>query len=53
MANQVESVVIVTNRYGSIATMRFSDPKTDRIISSSNKPILYTQIEKYVKKVTR
>lgn len=51
MKNKIDSVVIVTNRYASIATLRYVDGKDDIILSSGNKNILYTLIEKHIKKV--
>jgi len=51
MKNKIESIVIVTSEYGSVATLRFANEKDDRFISSSSKPVLYTLIEKHVDKV--
>lgn len=49
--NKLDSIVIVRNQYGGVATIRFSDPAQDKIISSSNKIALYSLIEKHVEKV--
>lgn len=51
MKNKIESIVIVTGEHGSVATLRFANSKDDIVISSSSKPLLYTLIEKKVKKV--
>lgn len=51
MTNKLESIVIVTGEHGSVATVRFSDYLTDRIISANNKNTLYSLVENYVKKV--
>lgn len=48
---KLESVVIVKGQHGSVATIRFNDPLQDRFISSSSKPVLYTLIDKHIKKV--
>lgn len=50
---KLESIVIVKNKYGSVATVRFSEPMQDRIISSNNKKVLYTLVEKHVKRVLK
>lgn len=48
----IESIVIVKNQHGSVATLRFSNPEHDRFISSHSKQALYALIEKHVKRVT-
>lgn len=52
MKNKLDSVVIVTNQFGKVATIRFQDDKDDRIISSSES-VIYTLVEKYIKTVLR
>lgn len=49
--NKLESVVIVTNPSGAVATIRFEDGRDDKMISSIKKNVLYNLIEKYIKKV--
>lgn len=49
--NKLESVVIVTNPHGAVATVRFEDPKDDKFISWTNKNVLYEIVEKYIKEV--
>lgn len=54
---QLDSVVIVDNQFGSVATIRFDDRSFDRIYSTdpakeNPKLSLYQSIEYYVKKVT-
>lgn len=49
--NQLESAVIVTNEHGAVATIRFEDPKDDKIISANTKPTLYKLVEDHIKKV--
>jgi hypothetical protein len=49
----LESVVIVKGEHGSVATIHFNDPMKSCYISSSSKPILYTLIEKRIKKVLK
>lgn len=46
----LESVVIVRNEHGATATLRFKNPKLDRILSSSStKPTgIYRAIEDYI-----
>lgn len=53
MKNRVESVVIATNEYGSVASIRFNDSKDDRDISSPNKQVLYGLIEKHIKQAQK
>lgn len=53
MSNKIESVVIVTNKYGKVASLRFADSKDDREISSSNAKVLYSLIEQHVKRVQK
>lgn len=45
-----ESIVIVRNQHGATATVRFKNPRFDRVLSSSSsKPIgIYRAIEDYV-----
>lgn len=45
----VESVVIVQCQGGYTATLRFSDKRYDRIVSSTSKYALYSIIEFYVR----
>lgn len=49
--NKLESVVIVTNPDGAVATIRYADGKDDKIISSTKKNVLYNLIEKHLKRV--
>jgi hypothetical protein len=51
MKNKLESVVIVRNPHGAVATIRWADGKDDKIMSATNRPVLYNLVEKYVKKV--
>ena len=53
MKNKLESAVIVTNKYASIATIRFTNKEDDKIISSTTKPVLYSLVEKHIKQVLR
>lgn len=53
MKNEIESVVIVTNPHGAVATMRFKNDKDDKIISSPNKDVLYTLVEQHVIRSTQ
>lgn len=46
--NGLESIVIVTNQYGSIATIRLKDSSKDRIISANTKASLHLLIDKYI-----
>lgn len=51
--NKLDSIVIVKNDKGSVATIRFEDGKDDKILSSSNNSVkskesLYVQIETHV-----
>lgn len=48
---ELESIVIVKNDFGSVATIRFNEPLKDKIISSTSKPILYKLVEQHVRKV--
>lgn len=55
--NKVESVVIVKGAIGSTATLRFSDPQYDIILSSfdnsqASKNFLYNKISKHIKEAT-
>ena len=52
MKNKLSSIVIVTNEFGSVASVRFEDRKDDKDISWTNKSTLYEIVEKYVKEVT-
>ncbi len=45
------SVVIVTNKHGRVATLRFDNPKHDRIFSCTGYWGIYAMIERYVKEV--
>lgn len=47
--NVLLSAVIVRNEYGAVATIRFSNPRTDRIISTPNHKKIYDMIEDIVK----
>lgn len=47
-----ESVVIVKWQRGYVGYIRFSDSRYDRNISHSYKPVLYTEIEKYVRDIS-
>lgn len=51
MKIDINSIVIVTNNYGSVATLRFTDVRYDKILSHSSKDSLYISIEDYVKQV--
>lgn len=51
MKNKLESVVIVTSKKGAVATIRFNNSVGDKIISSAKKNILYSLVEKHIKKV--
>ena len=53
MKNEIESVVIVSNPKGAVATMRFKDGKDDKIISSPSKDVLYTLVEQHVIRKTQ
>ena len=53
MNNKIESVVIVTNEHGSIASLRFTNSKDDRDISSPSKSSIYTLIERHIREVQR
>lgn len=51
--NKLESIVIVDNPHGAVATIRFEDGKDDKLISSNSKTAkgretLYTLIEQHV-----
>jgi hypothetical protein len=52
MKNKLDSIVIVTNEFGSVASVRFENRKDDKDISWTNKNTLYEIVEKYVKEVT-
>lgn len=43
-----ESVVIVTNDNGAVATLHFKTESKSRILSSPNKDSIYKAVEKYV-----
>lgn len=45
---KIESIVIVGNKYGRTATLRFSDPTKDRILFNSDREKLYKVISKVV-----
>lgn len=49
--NKLESVVIVRNKFGAVATIRFEGGKGDRIVSSSSKNGIYKLIESHVEKI--
>lgn len=49
--NKLESVVIVRNPHGAVATVRFENDRDDKIMSATNRPVLYNLVEKYIKKV--
>lgn len=42
------SIVIVKNPKGFVATLRFDNPKFDRILSSSTHPGIYKAIDRYM-----
>lgn len=44
----IESIVIVKNRYGFVATLRFDDPSKDKFISSNKHRSIYDAIDEYV-----
>lgn len=53
MNNKIESIVIVTSKVGSVATLRFTDPKVDKIFSTQDasedsKNKLYKKVVGYV-----
>lgn len=50
MKNEIESIVIVTNKYGRVATMHFTNTKYNKIVSSSSKAGIHALIDKQVKK---
>lgn len=50
MKTEIESIVIVTNKYGKVATMYFTNPKYNKIVSASSKPGIHALIDKHVKK---
>jgi hypothetical protein len=50
---EIESIVIVKGEHGSVATLRFNQPRLDRFISGSSKAYLYKEIDKYLKKVVK
>lgn len=50
----IQSIVIVrANSKGFTATMRFTNPKYDKIYSHANKYFLYELVERYVEGVIR
>lgn len=49
---KLESVVIVKNDYGVVATIRFDTPRKDKIISTPNHKKVYEMIEDEVRKAT-
>lgn len=49
--NKIDSIVIVKWPEGFVATLRFTDPKLDKIFSSSNKNGIYSIINSYVKAI--
>ena len=51
MKNKLESVIIVKNNFGGTATMRFEDKKDDKILSATNRTVLYSLTEKYISEV--
>ncbi len=48
MSNKLESIVIVKNEHGAVATVRFEDGKDDRLISANSKQTLYVLVEQHV-----
>lgn len=50
--NKLLSAVIVHNQYGAVATIRFSNPRTDKIISTPSPKKIYDMIEDVVKEAT-
>lgn len=45
---KIDSIVIVANEHGYTATMRFSDPKLDEIISAPSHWMIYEMIDKKI-----
>ena len=46
--NKLESVVIVRNKFGSVATIRFEGGKGDKIISATSRNTIYKLVEKHI-----
>lgn len=53
MENKLESVVIVRQNegVGYTATIRFSNPLTDKIVSANTKPAVYSLVKRKVREV--
>lgn len=49
--NKLDSIVIVRNKSGAVATVRFEDPVDDKLLSSNNRRALYEMVEQYVARV--
>lgn len=49
LADKIDSIVIVRGDHGPTATMRFKDPKYDRIIHSTSYFMLHRYIFNYIK----
>lgn len=49
--NKLESVVIVRNDVGSVATIRFENSDDDKIFSSNSRRVLYEMVEQYVARI--
>lgn len=47
--NKIQSIVIVKWPAGYVATLRFSEPKFDKIFSSSSHNGIYSIVQGYVK----
>ena len=47
----LESITVVKNKNGAVATMRFTDPQYDKIVSSSSKPGVYVLVDKHIAEV--
>lgn len=51
--NELQSVVIVRNKKGAVATIRFEDERYDKMFSSPNKNSLYGTIDRYISTVLK
>jgi hypothetical protein len=49
----IESIVIVSNPHGHIASLRFSDPSLDADIAATYKDKLYDDIERFIIRTAR
>lgn len=49
--DKLKSVVIVRNDFGAVATIRFSEERRDKIISTPSPKKIYEMVEDEVRKV--